>query len=317
VALHADEPPIDAALVERLVAAQFPQYADLPVVPFESSGTTNAIYRLGSRLMARLPRRASGVDELHKSFAWLPKLARRLPAEIPVPVAQGAPGEGYPWPWSLVEWLDGEHLEGRDLPDPVRAAHDLAGFLAAFQSLDASGGPLATTLGLRSAPLADRDRQMRRSIASLPGDIDQRAVLAVWSDALRLPAWDRAPVWSHGDLMPGNLLWRAGRLEAVIDFGSLAVGDPACDLMVAWSLFEGTAGREAFRHALREAFPDGSRADESLWLRGRAHALAQAVIYIPYYLHTRPQGVAAARRVIAGILADAAADPHRPATRRA
>ncbi len=296
MALHADEPRIDAPLVERLVAAQFPQYADLPVVEFESPGTTNAIYRLGADLMARLPRRASGVDELHKSFAWLPRLAPHLPVEISVPLAQGEPGEGYPWAWSIVEWLDGENAEGQDLPDPVRAAHDLADFLAAFQGLDATDGPLATACGFRSAPLADTDEQMRGCIAILPDDIDKRAVTSVWRDSLRLPAWDRAPVWSHGDLMPGNLLWCAGRLSAVIDFGSLAVGDPACDLMIAWSLFEGD-GRGAFRDAIG--------ADEALWLRGRAHALAHAVIYIPYYLHTRPRGVAAAREVIDEVLADA------------
>jgi aminoglycoside phosphotransferase (APT) family kinase protein len=293
--LHAGEPRIDAPLVERLVAAQFPQYADLPVVPFESPGTTNAIYRLGSDLMARLPRRASGVDELHKSFAWLPRFAPHLPVEVSVPLARGEPGEGYPWAWSIVEWLDGENAEGRDLPHPTQAAHDLAEFLRALQGLDATDGPLATVHGFRSAPLADTDEQVRACIASLPEDIDRSAVTSVWRDALRLPAWDRAPVWSHGDLMPGNLLWCAGRLSAVIDFGSLAVGDPACDLMIAWSLFEGD-GRRAFRDAIG--------ADEALWLRGRAHALAHAAIYVPYYLHTRPKGVAAARAVIGEVLAD-------------
>jgi aminoglycoside phosphotransferase (APT) family kinase protein len=295
MALHAGEPRIDAPLVERLVAAQFPEYASLPVVEHESPGTTNAIYRLGSDLMARLPRRASGVEELDKSFAWLPRLAPHLPVEIPLPSARGAPGEDYPWAWSLVGWLDGENAERGDLPDPGQAAHDLAEFLTAFQGLDATGGPLATAHGFRSAPLAATDEAMRRCIAALPEDVDQGAVASVWRDALRLPVWDRAPVWSHGDLMPGNVLWRAGRLGAVIDFGNLAVGDPACDLEIAWSLFAGE-GRRAFRDAMG--------ADEALWLRGRAHALAHAVIYVPYYLHTRPKGVAAAREVIDEVLAD-------------
>jgi aminoglycoside phosphotransferase (APT) family kinase protein len=296
MALHPDEPWIDVAMVERLVAAQFPEHAGRAVVEFESPGTTNAIYRLGTDLMVRLPRRASGVDELHKSAAWLPRFAPHLPVKVSVPLARGAPGEGYPWPWSIVEWLDGENAEGKGLPDPVQAAHDLAAFLRAFQALDATGGPLATAHGFRSAPLADTDEQMLACIAALPDDVDKSAVASVWRDALRVPAWDREPVWSHGDLMPGNLLWRAGRLSAVIDFGSLAVGDPACDLMIAWSLLEGD-GREAFR--------DATGADEALWLRGRAHALAQAVIYVPYYLHTRPKGVAAARRIIDEVLADA------------
>lgn len=296
MALHADEPHLDVALVQRLVAAQFPQHAHLRIERFDSPGTTNAIFRMGPDLMARLPRRASGVDDLRKSFAWLPRLAPHLPVRVSVPLARGTPGEGYPWPWSLVAWLDGENRERGDLPDPVQAARDVAAFLTALRGIDATSGPRATAVGLRSAPLSDTDAQMRRCIANLPEDVDREAVASVWRDALRLPAWDRAPVWSHGDVMPDNLLWRDGRLCAVIDFGSLAVGDPACDLMIAWSLFDGE-GRRALREALA--------ADEALWLRGRAQALAQAVIYIPYYLHTRPRGVAAARAIIEAVLEDA------------
>jgi aminoglycoside phosphotransferase (APT) family kinase protein len=294
--LHPDEPTIDLALVHRLVAAQFPQYARLPLDAFDSQGTTNAIFRLGHDLMVRLPLRSSGVEELHKSRTWLPRLAPHLPAQIPVLIAQGAPGAGYPWPWSIARWLDGTNAGRAEIPDPARAARDLATFLRALQACDASGGPLATDHGFRSAPLAHTDAEMRRSIAGLPADIDRAAVTRVWDAALRLPTWERAPVWAHGDLMPDNLLWRNGRLSAVIDFGCLAVGDPACDLEIAWSLFD-----RDDRSALREVI----RADEPLWLRGRAHALAHAVIYIPYYLHTRPRGVAAARRVLAKVLDDA------------
>lgn len=296
MALHADEPPIDLALVERLVAAQFPQHAGHPIAEFDSQGTTNAIYRIGAHLTARLPRRADGASEMRKSFAWLPRLAPHLPVKTPVPLALGEPGEGYPWAWSLVAWLDGENAERDDLPDPTQAACDLAAFLTALQSIDATGGPLATDHALRSAPLAHADEEMLGCIPKLPEDIDQDAVRSVWRDALHLPAWDDAPLWSHGDMSPGNLLWRDGRLSAVIDYGSLAVGDPACDLMIAWSLFE-REGRRRFREAMG--------ADDALWLRGRAHALAQAVIYIPYYLHTRPRGVAAARTVVDEVLADA------------
>jgi aminoglycoside phosphotransferase (APT) family kinase protein len=296
VALHADEPPIDLPLVQRLVARQCPAYAHLPIVEFDSPGTTNAIYRLGADLQVRLPRRTSGVEELQKSLEWLPRLAPHLPVQIPVPVAQGAPGEGYPWPWSVARWLDGTNAGPADLPDPGQAAHDLANLLRALHAIDATGGPLAVTHGFRSAPLAHTDAELRRSIASLPGDIDRDAVAQVWERALRLPAWDRAPVWSHGDLMPDNLLWLDGRLSAVIDFGCLAVGDPACDLEIAWALFD-RDGRRALRDAVG--------ADEPLWLRGRAIALAHAVVYIPYYLHSRPKGVAAARAVLREVLSDA------------
>ncbi|MCA9316622.1 MAG: aminoglycoside phosphotransferase family protein [Planctomycetes bacterium] len=293
--LHPDEPPIDVDLVARLLASQHPAFTHLPLRAFDSPGTTNTIFRLGDELLVRLPRRASGVDELHKSFAWLPRLAPRLSVQLPVPVARGEPGEGYPWPWSIAPWIEGANVAVEHVLDPRQAAQDLASFLHELHAIDASAGPRAADLGMRSASLQFADAEVRASIDALPEDLDRDAIRAVWDAALELPGWNRAPVWSHGDLGPDNILWKDGRLVAVIDYGALAVGDPACDLMIGWSQLRGS-GRDAFREALE--------ADDPLWLRGRAYALAQAVIYIPYYLHTRPRGVAVARRMLDAVMAD-------------
>jgi aminoglycoside phosphotransferase (APT) family kinase protein len=128
--------------------------------------------------------------------------------------------------------------------------------------------------------------------------IDTVAATAVWEAALQAADWQRAPVWFHGDLLGGNLLFDGGRLRAVIDWGGLGVGDPACDLMIAWGLFAGES-RDVFRAALA--------LDDATWARARGHALSQAAIFIPYYLNSNPLGVANARRLIDAVLADARA----------
>lgn len=293
--MHENEPAVDRSLVRRLLAAQFPEWADRPIVPFESTGTTNFIYRLGDDVAARLPRVGYGVRQVDKEGLWLEQLAPLLPLDVPVPLATGEPGEGYPYRWSICPWLEGEPAAPDRIDDPCRAAVDLAEFIACLQRIDTAGGPLAVEHGLRGAPLATRDRSTREAIAALEGSIDTAAATAVWEAALDAPEWDREPVWLHGDLLPGNLLCRQGRLSAVIDFGSLGVGDPACELMIAWSLFSGES-RKAFREALG--------VDDATWARGRGHALSQPLIFIPYYLHSNPDGVAAARRTLDSVLAD-------------
>jgi aminoglycoside phosphotransferase (APT) family kinase protein len=222
---------------------------------------------------------------------WLPKLAPFLPLAIPVPLAKGQPGEGYPWHWSIYRWLEGEEVTIERITDPHQAAIDLAGFITALQQVDTTGAPLAG----RGVPLAKRDAYTREAIEALRGIIDIDAATAAWEAALGAPVWHGPPLWVHGDLLPGNLLVNQGRLNAVIDFGGLGVGDPACDLMIAWNLFT-VETRGVFRAALV--------VDDATWARGRGWALSQALIFIPYYLNTNPVGVGNARRAVDEVLAD-------------
>lgn len=289
--MHSDEVDTDVARVGRLLAAQFPQWADLPIEPVHSAGTDNAIYRLGDDMAVRLPRIHWASGQVDKEHYWLPRLAPLLPLAIPVPLAMGTPCEGYPWSWSVYRWLKGESATVERIADPCQAATELARFIAALQQIDPTGGP---TSG-RGVPLALRDAPTREAIAALGGVIDTDAVIMAWEAAIQAPEWDRAPVWFHGDLLPGNLLVEQGRLSAVIDFGGLGVGDPACDLMIAWGLFSAQS-RAVFRAALA--------VDDATWARGRGHALSQALIFIPYYLNTNPVGVSNARRTIDEVLAD-------------
>ncbi len=287
--MHADEVSTDASLVRRLLRAQFPSWSELSIEPVASTGTDNALYRLGRERLVRLPRIRSAVPHVEREHAWLPRLAPELPCAVPEPLAKGTPGEGYPWPWSVLRWLDGENSIVGQIAEPARLARDLAAFVVALRGVDPSGGPAAG----RGAPLVERDRFTRDAIAALRGEVDGDAVTAVWESALRAPAYRGAPVWIHGDLSPGNVLCVNGRLVAVIDFGCLGIGDPACDAIAAWNLLPADA-RDEFREALE--------IDDATWLRARGWALSIALIQLPYYRDTNPALAANARHAIAELL---------------
>ena len=297
VKMHADEVDTDVPLVRRLVAAQFPRWADLPIEPVRSGGTDNAIYRLGNDMAARLPRHHRTTGPLKKERQWLPKLAPLLPLAVPVPLADGMPAEDYPFEWSVYRWLKGEDATIQPLTDLGRAATDLAQFVAALQRVDPTDGPPpGEHNGFRGEPLARRDKRTRAAIASLHGAIDGRAATAVWDAALLASEWQRDTVWIHGDLDSRNLLVEQGRLRAVIDFGCLGVGDPACDVMVAWKVLSADT-RDIFRVELS--------VDEATWARGRGWALSQALMALSYYtLETNPVLVREAHRWMTELLAD-------------
>jgi len=293
-AMHDDEVPIDAALVSRLVAEQFPEWASLDVAPVASTGTDNAIYRLGSDKTVRLPRRPSAVAQIEKEQRWLPVLAPHLPLAVPVPLGRGAPGHGFPWPWSVYSWIEGEVATLERLADRDAAARELAGFIVALQRIDAREGPLAGPHNSsRGVPLQARDAAVRHALPRQPPEIDRGAARAAWDAALAAPVFHGAPVWLHGDLQSQNLLAHSRRLRAVIDFGCLGVGDPACDLMVAWSLFESNE-RASFRATLAP--------DAAAWARGRGWALYFGLVALPYYRETNPTLAGIARHAIAEAL---------------
>lgn len=291
--MHADEIRTDRELLQRLLARQFPQWAGLPVTLVESYGTDHDIYRLGERLSARLPRIDWAAGQAAKEAEWLPRLAPALPLAVPVPVGLGRPDDAYPFPWAIHEWLPGEAANGT-LRDREQAAVDLAGFIRALELVDTSGAP-ARALGGRGGPLAERDSGVRRAVAALGNRVDGAAVLRSWEASLAAPAWAGPEVWVHGDLLPGNLLVTDGRLSGVIDFGGLAVGDPACDLQPAWNLLDRDS-RRTFHAALG--------ADAAARLRGRGWALSQAVIALPYYWDTNPGIVGQALHALREVLAE-------------
>ncbi len=258
-------PAIDATLARRLVDAQFPQWAALPLDLVDPAGSDHVIHRLGEELSVRLPRHDGAVEQAGKEAEWLPRLAPHLPLAVPEPVAVGEPGFGYPWPWAVSRWLDGEVATAEELGDSTEAALQLAEFLAALQAIAPGDFPARQAPDHAPDSLSGRDRDTRAAITEVDGVFDAEAMTALWDAALGAPGWDRPAVWFHGDFHTGNLLTVGGRLSAVIDFGELGVGDPACDLTIAFTLLSAES-RAAFRAALG--------VDDATWTRGRGWALA-------------------------------------------
>jgi aminoglycoside phosphotransferase (APT) family kinase protein len=286
---------IDVALVERLIATQFRQWSGLPVTPVEVDGWDNRTYRLGDEMTVRLPTATGYVAAVEKENHWLPRLAPSLPVAIPSVLGIGVPGQGYPFPWSVRGWIPGETAERARIDDLPGFAISVAEFILALRHCDATDGPLG---GLhswyRGASPAHYDDGTRRYLTELEGHVDTVHAAVVWEAALAAP-WHGDPVWFHGDIAGGNLLVVDGKLTAVIDFGTSGVGDPACDLVIAWTMFSGES-RAAFRDAVGQ--------DAEMWARARGWALWKALLVLTECLETDPEDASATRQVIDEILAD-------------
>jgi aminoglycoside phosphotransferase (APT) family kinase protein len=263
---------ITVDLVSCLISEQFPQWAELDVRPVALDGWDNTTFRLGEDMSVRIPSHERYVPQIDKEHRWLPVLAVELPVPIPRPIARGRPGCGFPAPWSVYGWLDGEPAAIVGVTDHDRLADDLARFLAALHDVAAEDGPPAGDHSFnRGGSVAVWDEQTRAAIDQLADDIDVDGAVEVWDAALDTP-WTGPDVWVHGDVTGSNLLLRHDRLCGVIDFGCSAIGDPACDLIAAWVLFSGTS-RARFMEAL--PFDDGT------WARARGWALWKALTSIP------------------------------------
>ncbi|WP_235032218.1 aminoglycoside phosphotransferase family protein [Actinacidiphila yanglinensis] len=290
---------IDAALVRRLLAEQFPQWAGLPVAPVPVDGWDNRTYRLGDAMTVRLPTAEGYVPAVAKENRWLPVLAPQLPVPVPPLLATGEPGCGYPYPWSVRGWLAGETARAERIGDLAEFAVSVAGFVRALQRADASGGPAAGAHSFhRGGPPAHYDDETRQALATLrrrPGHgIDTDRAERIWDEALT-SRWEDQPVWFHGDIAHGNLLVEDGRLAAVIDFGTCGVGDPACDLVIAWTMFSGRS-RQAFRAAVGH--------DPATWSRARGWLVWKSLICLADQIDTDPASAAEHRRSLDEVLAD-------------
>jgi len=250
------------------------------------------MFRLGDDLAVRLPRTAEWAGDLERERVWLPRLRERISLRVPEPVAEGRPTDEYPLPWAVYRWVDGDQYEDELVADERGAAEDLARFVRELRAGPVEGGPAT---GRR--PLAELDEGTRAAIVEAGDLLDAAAVLAAWDRALVAPVFTGDPVWIHTDLLRPNLLVHDGRLAAVIDFGAVGVGDPAADVIAAWTVF-GAAGRARYREALD--------VDDATWERSRGYALTQAALIVPYYRETNPAFTASAQRTIGEVLADLA-----------
>lgn len=304
--MHTNEIPTSPELVRQLLADQFPAYADLEIAAVPSAGTDNALFRLGDELSVRMPRIGWAVDSITREYRWLPALAPQLSLPIPQPIAIGEPGNGYPCAWTICRWLPGTNPPVGATPNPEDLAIRLARFLRSLQAVDTTDAPRCC----RGIPVSRRDEEVRGAVAELieiqatgspedPAvapilDIDLGEVLATWGQDMAAEDWDKPPVWIHADLSPLNVLCDTdGQLSAVIDFGTLGIGDPAVDAYGAWNLLDGPS-REVFRSEI--GF------DDNTWARGRAWALSIALLQLPYYYRTNPGLTAVSHQVLGQIL---------------
>ncbi len=285
---------INVDLVKRLIESQFPQYATMQLEAVQPGGWDNRTFRLGQELSVRLPSAERYAAQVEKEHRWLPKLAPQLPLPIPVPLAMGMPVEEYPWPWSIYRWLEGQSAATSSITDLSAFARSLAHFLAALHRVDATDGPAAGSHNFhRGGCLAIYNAETQAALSALPGRVDTDTAAEIWTAALS-SEWSRQPLWIHGDIASGNLLIKDGVLSAVIDFGSSAVGDPTCDLVIAWTEFSDDS-RAAFRAELPF--------DDDTWRRARGWALWKALIAV-----ARGDGgylsIEKARKTITEVIAD-------------
>ncbi|MEH7814110.1 aminoglycoside phosphotransferase family protein, partial [Bacillus toyonensis] len=261
--------PINVSLVKKLIQKQFPEWAHLEVKPVKFSGHDNRTFHLGDQMSVRLPSDAAYAPQVEKENKWLPILNKELSLPISAPIAKGHSSEEYPWPWSINKWIEGETVTKENVRDLHEFAADLGSFLLELQSIDSSNGPIAGAHNFyRGGFISVYDEEARVAIENNKDAFDEALLKHLWDLALR-SKWERTPVWIHGDVAPGNLLVKDGKLCAVIDFGILGVGDPSCDAAMAWTFFDENS---------RNVFKEVLRMDEETWDRARGWALWKALI---------------------------------------
>lgn len=292
--MHENEFPISEDRVQGLLESQCPQWANLHLSPLSSGGTDHALFRLGAEYLVRLPRvewtPGSVAKRIFKEYTWVPRLAAFLKTPVSEPIFQGAPMGGYPWPWLILRWNEGDTPSYETESQNTLLAQDLAYFLNELHAIELPGGPPSR----RGVDLKALDAETKQAIRQLEGEIDVPFVSSLWGELCSVAPCTQAPVWIHGDLLPGNILVKQKRLIAVIDFSDVGVGDPACDLIIAWSLFNRDS-REAFKAHLNTI-------DEDTWERGRGWALSIALIILPYYKHSHPSFARLAQGMLENVI---------------
>lgn len=295
--MHENQLHLTLPVVAALVSKQFPQWSELSLQPVVSTGTVNQLFRLGEDWLLRFPLEAGDVDhtrsELQAEFRSAEFLLGKVPLKTPEPVAIAEPGPGFPLPWSIYRWIPGQVVHQNEVPNQLDLAVRLAGFVATLRSLDTAGRSFSGAG--RGGALADQDQWVIEALSRNRGLIDVDRLGTLWQRLRDTPRPDSSDLWTHGDLMPGNLLLQNGQLSAVIDVATLAPADPALDLMPAWNLLD-PASREVYRAELG--------CSDAEWQRGKAWALAQAVGCLYYYRVSNPAMSQTAERTLLALLDD-------------
>jgi len=250
---------INVELAKKLITEQFPQWEELPISAVSHSGWDNRTFHLGQEMVIRLPSAEKYAPQILKECLWLPKLARQISFKIPKPLGLGYPSETYPWHWSINTWIDGKSLNQDTNVDLKQLAKDLAQFLKEFESLDTTDGPVLE----HGNQLRDYTHEINNVLAKMKSSKERTIANSIWNKALNTN-WNQKPIWVHGDLAIGNILIENAKLEGIIDFSGLEVGDPACDLVIAWNLFDAES---------RAIFKKNMNLDKNTWIRAMGWCL--------------------------------------------
>lgn len=289
--MHVDEVDINPELIKALLLEQFPEFTNHPLQKMHPEGTDNVLYRLGNDKLIRLPRTKSSSLNIEKELTWLPRLGPKLPISIPKILCKGLSNKNYPFPWLICEWLDGINPDQEDMVGKLKVAADLATFVNAMQQIPAKSGPNCR----RGQPLNTCDKQVLQSIPLLNKLYDTSLLKKLWESAINVPHWKKEPVWIHGDLHAGNLIVKDRILVGIVDWGLAGVGDPACDMMVAWTLLNQQS---------RKIFHSIIQPDDDSWARGRGWALFLGIVGYPYYRNKNPIFARIAKRALDQVIAD-------------
>ncbi|MFV0395371.1 MAG: aminoglycoside phosphotransferase family protein [Coprobacillaceae bacterium] len=259
---------ITKEIVIRLIKEQFPKWGNLTISPVEKSGHDNRTFHLGDSMLIRLPSDKCYEPAVQKESTWLPYLSKHISYQITKPIAIGKPSTEYPYTWSINEWIDGETLS-ESYCNNSDFVKELTDCLKQLQSIDTNGGPVAGLHNFyRGGDLCVYDDETRKALNDLNDKIDTDICTYIWERALS-SKWNRAPVWVHGDVAEGNILVKDNTLVGLIDFGVLAIGDPACDLVIAWTFFD---------EKCRKQFIKAMDLDINTWYRAMGWALWKALI---------------------------------------
>ncbi len=282
-------------LARELITEQFPEYAHLPITSVEKQGHDNRTYRLGNDLLIRMPTAESYALKVPKEQSLLPKLLSHLTVSIPVPIKMGAASQDYPYPFSIYKWLEGTSINLLVLDNDCleKLASDLAGFLKELQGINTVEGPAPGQHNWwRGDHVSVYDKGTREQISELSTIIDETKAIKLWEQACKTK-WNKLPVWIHGDFAVGNMLLKENKLSAIIDFGGMALGDPACDLVIAWTFLNGKA---------RDIFFQEIDLDEDTWLRAKAWALWKATFELCQIADKHSSEALIQQRVIEDVL---------------
>lgn len=271
--LHNGQIEINIEIIKTLIEEQFPQYKNLPINEFDTTGTVNSIFKLGNNYYIRLPLTEMYKDSILTEYKILPYLSKKLTIEIPHPIHLGIPNNLYPFHWGIYNWIDGDCYDDNKITNFQEIISGLANFIKELHSVELFEG--APKAGRK--PLLDLNIMTMDALNNSKDEIDCKKAIKIWDSLLNTPVWDNKSVWIHADLLKSNVLIKDNHISGIIDFGSAGIGDPAFDIIPAWSLF-------SFEN--RTIFRDKLKVNDIIWNRACAYALHQAAIGIPYYRNT-------------------------------